>query len=53
MNAEKEDVMNVYNMAGVLCKTLEIPEGLSKFTLERGVYAIVLKDGIIHKIIIR
>jgi predicted transcriptional regulator YdeE len=40
-------------MTGVLEKRVEIPEGLMRFTLERGLYVVTLKDGSIHKIVIR
>ncbi|MDR1116066.1 MAG: hypothetical protein LBL33_07990 [Tannerella sp.] len=53
INSEKSDVVSIYNITGVLNKKMEIPEGVSKFTLERGAYVVTLKDGSIHKIIIR
>jgi hypothetical protein len=53
INAEKNDVVSVYNVTGILNMKMEIPEGVSKFTLERGAYVVTLKDGSIHKIIIR
>jgi hypothetical protein len=53
INAEKNDVVSVYNITGVLNREMEIPEGVSKFTLDRGAYVVTLKDGSIHKIIIQ
>ena len=52
INAEVEDVVSVYNMTGVLYRKLEIGSGLNKFTLDRGVYVVTLKDGTVHKIVI-
>ena len=53
VNADREEVVSIYNMTGVLYKRVEIPEGLEKFTLERGVYVVTLKDGSVHKIVIK
>jgi hypothetical protein len=53
INAEKEDVASIYNMTGVLYKRIEIPEGLNRFTLERGIYVVTMKDGSVYRIIIR
>ena len=53
INAEREDIVSIYNVTGVLYKKIEISEGLQTFTLERGVYVVTLKDGTVHKIIIK
>lgn len=53
INVETEDIVSIYNMTGVLHKKIEIGEGLNKFTLDRGVYVVTLKDGSVHKIIIK
>ncbi|MDR3251235.1 MAG: T9SS type A sorting domain-containing protein, partial [Tannerella sp.] len=53
INVPKEDIASIYNMTGVLYKKVEIPEGLNRFTLERGVYTVTLKDGEVHKIIVK
>ncbi|MDR0681406.1 MAG: T9SS type A sorting domain-containing protein, partial [Dysgonamonadaceae bacterium] len=53
INAKQEDVVSIYNMTGVLREKIEIGEGVSKITLERGLYVITLKDGSVHKIVIR
>ncbi|MDR2913815.1 MAG: T9SS type A sorting domain-containing protein, partial [Tannerella sp.] len=53
VNVEKEDVVSIYNMTGVLYKKLEIPAGLKTLTLERGIYVVTLKDGSVHKIVIK
>ena len=53
INADRDDIVSIYNMTGVLRKKVEIPEGLNTFTLERGVYMVTLKDGSDHKIIIQ
>jgi hypothetical protein len=53
INVDREDIVSIYNMTGVLYKKVEVSEGLKKFTLERGVYVVTLKDGSVHKIIIK
>jgi hypothetical protein len=52
INALTEDVVSIYNMTGVLNRKVEIPAGLSKMTLDRGVYVVTLKDGKVYKIVI-
>ena len=53
INAEREDIVSIYNITGVLYKKVEIGEGLQTFTLERGAYIVTLKDGTVYKIIIK
>ncbi|MDR0575561.1 MAG: T9SS type A sorting domain-containing protein [Tannerella sp.] len=53
VNVEKEDIVSIYNMTGTLYKKIEIPAGLKKVTLERGMYVVTLKDGSVHKIVIK
>jgi hypothetical protein len=48
-----EDVVSVFNAAGILYKKQEIPAGTSKLILDRGVYVVTLKDGEVHKVIIK
>jgi hypothetical protein len=52
ISSEKEDVVSIYNMTGVLNKKIDIPEGMSRFTLEKGIYVVTLKDGSVYRIII-
>jgi len=52
INVDKDDVVSIYNVTGVLCQKLDIPAGLQKLTLDRGVYMVTLKNGTVHKIII-
>jgi len=52
INVDKDDVVSIYNVTGVLYQKLEIPAGLKKLTLDKGVYMVTLKDGTVHKIVI-
>jgi hypothetical protein len=52
INAGKEDIVSIYDMTGVLRKRTEIPEGVGKFTLGKGLYVVTLKDGSAYKIVI-
>ena len=52
VNVDKDDVVSVYNMTGVLYKKLEITAGLNKLTLDKGVYLVKLKDGSTYRVII-
>jgi hypothetical protein len=53
INSIKDDVVSVYTMAGVLYRQKTIPPGITSIDLERGVYTVTLKDGAVHKIIIK
>jgi hypothetical protein len=53
INVEKEDIVSIYNMTGVLSRKVDIPEGVSRFTLERGLYVVTLKDGSVHRVIVK
>ena len=52
INVDKDDVVSIYNVTGILSQKLEIPAGLQKLTLDKGVYMVTLKNGTVHKIII-
>jgi hypothetical protein len=53
IKVDREDIASIYSIAGQLVKRVEIPEGNTSIPMERGVYVITLKDGAIHKIIIK
>ncbi|HCC52883.1 MAG TPA: hypothetical protein DEQ30_13210 [Porphyromonadaceae bacterium] len=53
INADVDDVVSIYNMTGVLYRKVDISAGTNKFTLERGVYVVTLKDGTVHKVVIK
>jgi hypothetical protein len=52
ISATKVDVISIHNLTGVLYKKIEIPEGITRFTLEKGIYIVTLKDGSAHKVFI-
>jgi hypothetical protein len=53
INAAVDDVVSIYNLTGVLYRKVDIPAGTNKLTLERGMYVVTLKDGSVHRIIIK
>ncbi|MDR2385766.1 MAG: hypothetical protein LBD80_08955, partial [Tannerella sp.] len=53
INVTKEDVVSIYSITGVLNRKVEIPSGLSRMTLDRGLYIVTLKDGKVYKIAVR
>jgi hypothetical protein len=53
INALTQDVVSIYNITGVLNKKVEIPAGLNKITLDKGIYVVTLKDGKVYKIVIQ
>jgi hypothetical protein len=53
MKVERSDVASIYSIAGQLVKRIELPEGNTSVPMARGVYIITLKDGSVHKVIIK
>jgi hypothetical protein len=49
----REDIASVYSVAGNLVNRIEVPEGGISVPLARGAYIVTLKDGSVHKVIIR
>jgi hypothetical protein len=52
VRAETDEVVSIYNMTGILHRKIELPAGLQKIPLERGIYVVTLKDGSAQKIVI-
>ncbi|MDR1600841.1 MAG: hypothetical protein LBS42_00220 [Tannerella sp.] len=53
IKVEREDVASVYSITGQLIKRIDVAEGNTAVPMIRGVYIVTLKDGSIHKVIIR
>ncbi|MDR3267899.1 MAG: T9SS type A sorting domain-containing protein [Tannerella sp.] len=53
IKVEQEDIASIYSIAGQLVKRIELSEGNTSIPLGRGVYVITLKDGTVHKVIIK
>jgi hypothetical protein len=53
INTPVEDVVSIYNVTGVLNRKEIIPAGLSKLSLEKGMYVVTLKDGKVYKIVVQ
>ena len=49
----REDIASIYSVAGNLVNRIEVPEGGIKLSLSRGAYIVTLKDGSVHKVIVR
>lgn len=49
----KEDVASIYSVASRLVKRIELAEGDNSIPAERGVYVVTLKDGSVHKVIVK
>ncbi len=53
IRVEREDIASIYSVAGQLVKRIELPEGDNSIPMQRGVYVVTLKDGSIHKVIVK
>lgn len=47
------DVASIYSIAGQMVKRIELSEGDTPVAVERGVYLVTLKDGSVHKVIVK
>ncbi|MDR2469330.1 MAG: hypothetical protein LBD27_02470, partial [Tannerella sp.] len=50
---DREDMASIYLTDGRLVKRIEVSEGLTTLAMERGLYIITLKDGSVHKVIVK
>ena len=48
-----EDVASIYSIAGMLVKRIDVPEGGITQPLAKGAYIVTLKDGSVHKVIVK
>jgi hypothetical protein len=53
IKVERADIASIYSIAGQLVKRIEVPEGNTSVPMARGVYVITLKDGAVHKVIVK
>ncbi|MDR0757289.1 MAG: hypothetical protein LBF85_05510 [Tannerella sp.] len=53
INVAREDVASVYSITGQLIKRVDVAEGNTSVPMIRGAYIVTLKDGSIHKVIIK
>jgi len=53
IKVDREDIASIYSVAGQLIKRVDLPEGTYSTDLERGVYIVTLKDGSVHKVILK
>ncbi len=53
IRVEREDIASIYSVAGQLVKRVELPEGDTPIPMQRGVYVVTLKDGSVHKVIVK
>jgi hypothetical protein len=53
IRTDRSDVANIYTIAGQLIKRIDLPEGNTATEMKRGVYIVTLKDGSVHKVIIK
>ncbi|MDR0796085.1 MAG: hypothetical protein LBE79_08575, partial [Tannerella sp.] len=48
-----EDIATIYSITGALVKRINVPEGGTSQPLEKGAYIVTLKDGSVHKVMVR
>ncbi|MGP1421917.1 MAG: hypothetical protein ACTTKI_10105, partial [Tannerella sp.] len=53
IRVEREDIASIYSVAGQLVKRIELPEGDTPIPMQRGAYVVTLKDGTVHKVIVK
>jgi len=53
INVNKEDIASIYSVTGTLVQRIEVPAGGASVPMQRGAFIVTLKDGSVHKVIIR
>ena len=53
IKVEEQDIASIYSVTGMLVQRIEVPEGGTSLPMQRGVFIVTLKDGSVHRIIIR
>ena len=53
IRVERADIASIYSVAGQLVKRVDLPEGDTSIPMSRGAYVITLKDGSVHKVIVK
>jgi len=48
-----EDIASIYSITGMLVNRIDVPEGGTTQPLAKGAYIVTLKDGSVHKVIVR
>ena len=53
IRVDKEEIASIYLVTGQIVKQLSLSEGTHSVPTERGVYIVTLKDGSVHKVIVK
>ena len=53
IRVDRADIASIYSVAGQLVKRVDLPEGDTSIPMRRGAYVITLKDGSVHKVIVK
>ena len=53
IRVDRADIASIYSVAGQLVRKVDLPEGDTSIPMSRGAYVITLKDGSVHKVIVK
>ncbi|PNE28723.1 hypothetical protein BHU09_05400 [Tannerella sp. oral taxon 808] len=53
IRVDRADIASIYSVAGQLVRKIDLPEGDTSIPMSRGAYVITLKDGSVHKVIVK
>jgi len=53
INVNQQDIASIYSVTGALVQRIEVPVGGTSVPMQRGAFIVTLKDGSVHKVIIR
>ena len=53
IRVERADIASIFSVAGQLVRKVDLPEGDTSIPMSRGAYVITLKDGSVHKVIVK
>ena len=53
INVNQQDIASIYSVTGTLVQRIEVPVSGASVPMQRGAFIVTLKDGSVHKVIIR
>ena len=53
IRVDRADIASIYSVAGQLVRKVDLPEGDTSIPMSRGAYVVTLKDGSVHKVIVK
>jgi hypothetical protein len=53
IETERQEIASIYLVTGQLVRRIEVSEGTASVPMQRGIYIVTLRDGSVHKLIVK